>query len=425
MRLRRSLKKLAPAPESGPAAGISSKFKEQVEYLVTHYQDFLTHQTAVTLDRFWLRVYEGWYKRWPITPAPGATKGLAGDARTENNQKLCSWFHNRARPTSKASKSDLQLDQNEKWKLAPAQAYCTYAWNSGLGKMVSAHWERERQSRPSAAGGGSAVAAANSSIPIDFKLKIAKEVYDALPANEKKKIDDLRDEEWKKLYQPIRDIENMEDRDKKLAMHEHNQPLIAKSLTCVLKNLEDQTSCVAHLLVGFADPRDGTVSFQNYCQGGGEDLKFRAFCGSDWDDVIEKRFTEWGMKIFELGAGGRSRYMFTNAPPEVGDPETIEESDEASPSTSTALVGEFEVIETSDIAITPLPKGVEAMESVPLETSTAFPVDSQPLTTGPQAASDGPRSPAPPQICGAVESVPPQEISGHWGQGVKYLVGTC
>jgi hypothetical protein len=91
MSSRRSVKKLAPAPESGPAVGgavarLPSKSKEQVDYLVTHYQDFLTHQTAVTLDRFWLRVYEGWYKRWPITPTPGATKGSAGDARTENNQ---------------------------------------------------------------------------------------------------------------------------------------------------------------------------------------------------------------------------------------------------------------------------------------------------------------------------------------------------
>ncbi|KAF9777754.1 hypothetical protein BJ322DRAFT_1114803 [Thelephora terrestris] len=395
MSLRRSVKKLAPAPESGPAAGgavarLPSKSKEQVDYLVTHYQDFLTHQTAVTLDRFWPRVYEGWYKRWPITPAPGATKGSAGDARTENNQKLRSWFHNRACPTSKASKSDLRLDQTEKRKLAPAQAYCTYAWNSGLSKIVSARWERERQSRPSAAGSGSAVAAANSSIPIDFKLKIAKEVYDALPADEKKKIDDCRDKEWKKLYRPIRDIENVEDRDEKLAMHEQPAVLLISSLDLLIHETE---RCLF--------------------KRGGEDLKFRTFCGSDWDDVIEKRFTEWGMKIFgEPGAGGRSKYMFTNTPPEVGDPETIEGSDEASPSTSTALVGELEVIETSDIAITPLPKGVEAMESVPLETSTAFPVDSRPLTTGPQAPSDGLRSPAPPQICGAIKSVPPREISG-------------
>jgi hypothetical protein len=37
---------------------------------------------------------------------------------------------------------------------------------------------------------------------------------------------------------------------------------VAKSLSRVLKNLEDQTGGIAHLLVGFVNPRTGATSFQ-------------------------------------------------------------------------------------------------------------------------------------------------------------------
>ena len=85
----------------------------------------------------------------------------------------------------------------------------------------------------------------------------------------------------------------------------------------VLKNLEDQAGCVAHLLVAYVDPTTGTSSVQRYvravvnmfrcltslgtrfCQGktaGGVD--FHGFCGEDWANVIEPRFNQWGMAIF-------------------------------------------------------------------------------------------------------------------------------
>jgi hypothetical protein len=130
------------------------------------------------------------------------------------------WFHNQARPTSKSSKSDLKLNQTEKRKRAPIQAFCTYNWGSGLKETVSARWEEHRKALSTAEGASSTAATSSSHVPIDFKIKVVTEVYNALPDDEKKKVDERRDEEWKRLYQPIRVIEHVGERDKKLASHE-------------------------------------------------------------------------------------------------------------------------------------------------------------------------------------------------------------
>jgi len=57
---------------TGPLVPKSSKngwkTKEQVDYMLSHWPDYTAHQTSKTLDRFWPLVYDGWYKRWPITP---------------------------------------------------------------------------------------------------------------------------------------------------------------------------------------------------------------------------------------------------------------------------------------------------------------------------------------------------------------------
>lgn len=128
------------------------------------------------------------------------------------------YYHNQARPNSKSSKSDLGLDQNEKRKLAPAQAYCTYAWDSGLKEIVIARWNEEQSN--ATANGAASARTSNSNIPIDFRLKIAKEVYEALPPAERKQIDDRREREWRRIYQPICDIQDDAERDEKLALHE-------------------------------------------------------------------------------------------------------------------------------------------------------------------------------------------------------------
>jgi hypothetical protein len=58
-----------------------------------------------------------------------------------------------------------------------------------------------------------------SHIPIDFKLKIAREVYNSLSAEEKKQINDRREEEWKKTHRKIPEITSIEEREKKLLEH--------------------------------------------------------------------------------------------------------------------------------------------------------------------------------------------------------------
>ena len=61
---------------------------------------------------------------------------------------------------------------------------------------------------------------AGSHIPIDFKLKIAKEVYNSLSLAEKDLIDQRREEERSKLYRPVLEITSAEERDKKLLTHQ-------------------------------------------------------------------------------------------------------------------------------------------------------------------------------------------------------------
>lgn len=84
-----------------------------------------------------------------------------------------------------------------------------------------ARWAQDPQSRSNAKGTGSVTGAATTnSIPIDFKMKIAKEVYDALPPNEKKLVAQRIEENHKKMYKQVRFIEDVAERDRKLAIHE-------------------------------------------------------------------------------------------------------------------------------------------------------------------------------------------------------------
>ena len=43
-----------------------------------------------------------------------------------------------------------------------------------------------------------------------------------------------------------------------------NQPLAVKALTRILANLEDQTGCVAHLLIASVNPGGGAPQIQKY-----------------------------------------------------------------------------------------------------------------------------------------------------------------
>ena len=71
-----------------------------------------------------------------------------------------------------------------------------------------------------AGGGSSATATPSTLIPINFKLKVAKEVYEALPADEKREVEERREEDWKRRHRATRDIEDTRERDEKLALHE-------------------------------------------------------------------------------------------------------------------------------------------------------------------------------------------------------------
>ena len=63
-------------------------------------------------------------------------------------------------------------------------------------------------------------ASVSQSIPIDFKVKVAKEVYEALPPDQKQQVIDRIKEDYDKLYRPISNIADIAERDKKLAAHE-------------------------------------------------------------------------------------------------------------------------------------------------------------------------------------------------------------
>ena len=65
---------------------------------------------------------------------------------------------------------------------------------------------------------GSAVTP-TSHIPLAFRLKVAKEVLNSLTPEEKKRVNDRREEDWKKLYKPIPDIKDEGEREKKLLSH--------------------------------------------------------------------------------------------------------------------------------------------------------------------------------------------------------------
>ena len=120
-------------------------------------------------------------------------------------------------------RAELKLDINEKRRLAPVQAYCTYAWESTLRNIVLAHWEQQKSSAtfdddedpPEDANGPPGA----SHIPLPFKLKIAREMYDQLPADEKQAINARREEDRQKLYRMVPEIEEEKDRIAKLELH--------------------------------------------------------------------------------------------------------------------------------------------------------------------------------------------------------------
>lgn len=124
----------------------------------------------------------------------------------------------------KGPRGDLKLDVNEKRKLAPLQAYCSYAWHSTLRPIVLTRWEQQKgtltfnddEDPPEDAEGSPEEAC----IPLSFKLKIARELYDQLTKEQKKMINDQREEDKKKMGRRVTDIDDDEERHLKLRVHQ-------------------------------------------------------------------------------------------------------------------------------------------------------------------------------------------------------------
>ena len=87
-----------PPPDPGPAISSPTskpskndwKTEEQVEYMLSHWSGYIAHQASKSLPRFWPRVCDGWYQRWPITPTPEMIEkhGSSTDAKLVLRKEL-------------------------------------------------------------------------------------------------------------------------------------------------------------------------------------------------------------------------------------------------------------------------------------------------------------------------------------------------
>lgn len=118
----------------------------------------------------------------------------------------------------------MKLDINGKRKLAALQAYCSYAWDSTLRPIVLTRWDAQKRSAtfndeddPPPEGSSNSP---DGCIPLSFKLSIARELYAKLSTEAKKEIDRRREEDRQKLYRRIPDIEDADERNAKLQVHQ-------------------------------------------------------------------------------------------------------------------------------------------------------------------------------------------------------------
>lgn len=50
------------------------KTGEQLEFLLSQWKSFKRAQDAKTLDKFWPRVFEEWFTRWPVPSSPSLAR---------------------------------------------------------------------------------------------------------------------------------------------------------------------------------------------------------------------------------------------------------------------------------------------------------------------------------------------------------------
>lgn len=105
--------------------------------------------------------------------------------------------------------------------------------------MVLVRWEQQKKSATFEDDedplSDTDVSSVEGCIPLAFKLKVAKELYDSLSAEEKKAINLRREEDRKKLYRTIPQITDPGERKAKLELHERYLNL--RQYTISLSNL--------------------------------------------------------------------------------------------------------------------------------------------------------------------------------------------
>ena len=228
-----------PAPPK--PSRLDWKTEEQRTFLVNRWESFKRAQDAKALDRFWAKLFEDWYTFWPVPSSPSLVQkygsieeGHLALQKEKNSvcdsfyplhpyrtnltlvQQLKQWFNNQCRSgtdSAKGSRGDLKLDVNGKRKLAPVQAYCSYAWESTLCPLVLSRWEAQKRSTATTS---DKCTSEESSIPLAFKLKVAKEEYQKLTKEQKDEVDRRREEDRNKMYRKIADIADDEERYQKL-----------------------------------------------------------------------------------------------------------------------------------------------------------------------------------------------------------------
>ena len=97
---RPSTSKSAKTADASPKLPQTAwKTGEQLKYLLSYWDQFLTYQNSGMLDHFWPHVYAGWYKRWQIVPSPksisqhGSYENAVLTLQSENNHVRITWFY--------------------------------------------------------------------------------------------------------------------------------------------------------------------------------------------------------------------------------------------------------------------------------------------------------------------------------------------
>ena len=123
-----------PPKPSNPAW----KTGEQLEFLLSNWEGFKHAQNAKKLDHFWQRVFEAWYKRWPITPPPSSHS----HEPIENQRLMAQRENNTVRQILYYALIDLIIELNilpANQKLVQQSLSWDGAWKDGTCRTQTRH----------------------------------------------------------------------------------------------------------------------------------------------------------------------------------------------------------------------------------------------------------------------------------------------